>query len=351
MSKDIKIVAGPTHAQTQTQAQSQRPRLGRGLSSLIGAPSTFVSDAPVGTVPMGAVMDNGSRRAAAALPVPGDAIRQVEIADIAANPYQPRREFDPAELDELRQSIQQQGILQPLIIATGEAGSAAPYVLVAGERRLRAAKLAGLSQVPCVLRQATRQQMLEWALVENIQRTDLNPMEKAKSYRDYVDRFGLTAAQAAERLGQARPTVSNHLRLLELHADIQQAIASGQLSFGHAKILAGLTDAAAQLALATRIIQEGLSVRQVEGILASRGGNGDGQAAAGGADAAAAKPRPGRNKPPYIRDLEERLTQAIGTRVTIHPGRAKNSGRIVIDYYTLEDFDRIAAALGLAKET
>jgi ParB family chromosome partitioning protein len=316
----------------------QRPRLGRGLSSLINN-TTYASD------------DNEYKHVTGLSPLP-DAKQQdrlaqpgstgpveIRIDEIVPNPYQPRREFSSQELGELAQSITQQGILQPLIVtANDQPGAAAKYILIAGERRMRAAKLVGMATVPCVIRQATGQQMLEWALIENIQRSDLNPLERAMAYREYVDRFNLTVAQASERLGQPRTTVSNYLRVLELSSDVQLLIARGQLSFGHAKVLAGIVgNPNLQLELAQRAGKDDLSVRQLEGLISV--------AQAPAKDSPTA--RVSRSKPPYILDLQEQLTAAVGTRVTIIQGRSKNAGRIVIDYYSLDDFDRIAASLGL----
>ncbi len=263
---------------------------------------------------------------------------EIRIQEIAPNPYQPRREFAAEDLQELAQSITQQGVLQPLIVAANDQpGASARYTLVAGERRLRAAKMVGLATVPCVVRQATAQQMLEWALIENIQRSDLNPIERAAAFRDYIDRFNLTAQQAAERLGQPRTTIANHLRLIELSGEIQGMIAAGAVSFGHAKVLAGAMDRpAVQLELARRVQGEGLSVRQLEGLLAVGEGSSEVKAS-----------RVGRAKPPYVVDLQDRLTAAVGTRVTVVQGKAKNAGRIVIEYYNLDDFDRIAKSLGM----
>ena len=312
---------------------AQKPRLGRGLSSLIGK-TTFESD------------DKEYRHVTGLAPVaeakPADSAtgpREVRIDEISPNPYQPRREFAAEELQDLARSITQQGILQPLIVTTNDQpGAASRYILIAGERRLRAAKLVGLSTVPCVVRQATGQQMLEWALIENIQRSDLNPVERAMAYREYIDRFNLTVAQGSERLGQPRTTISNYLRILELQSDIQQMITGGRLSFGHAKVIAGIVgNTALQLELSKRVEKEDLSVRQLEGLIS----------ASQAAGQAAATTKAPRTKPPYVLDLQEQLTQAVGTRVTIVQGRSKNAGRIVIDYYSLDDFDRIAAGLGL----
>jgi len=321
-----------------------QPRLGRGLSSLIGNPAGIPADEhqyqpvaglpPVGSVPTATTLPPQQAE-------DDPASKQIPTDHIASNPFQPRREFDNEELNELANSIARQGILQPLIVAlSGPEGANAQYVLIAGERRLRAARQIGRETVPCLVRHATRQQMLEWALAENIHRADLNPMERAKAFREYVDRFGLAQIAAAEQLCLPRTTVANYLRLLELHRDIQQLIAEKALTFGHAKVLAGmLDDPDRQLALGRKVVSEGLSVRQLERLVRRQGGT-DTE----GAKTAAER---SRLKPPYIRDLEEQLTQSISTRVSIMPGRAKHTGRVVVEYYSLDDFDRIAAALGL----
>jgi ParB family chromosome partitioning protein len=316
---------------------ASRPRLGRGLSSLISH-STVSPPAQETAAP--------SYQPAALAPVqhrppPDHSPIEIPIADIGPNPHQPRREFHQQELAELADSITQQGILQPLVVTRAHGlQPEVPYVVVAGERRLRAARLAGLAKVPCIVRQASSQQMLEWALVENIQRSDLNPIDRAQAYRQYMDRFHLTQVQVAERLSQPRATVANYLRILELCDDVQGMLRDGQLSFGHAKVLAGLIgQPQRQIALARKAVEANLSVRQLEQLVG---------------DPAASPPPPApaerRAKPAYLRDLEERLTACVGTRVVLQPGRARHSGRMVIDFYSLDDFDRIAGRLGLTAE-
>ena len=321
-------------------AKTPRPRLGRGLSSLIvnSAPPPVVAAPEAQPQP---ATTEGTYMAVTAPTISADSIRKIAIEKISPNPYQPRRQFDPEQLSQLAQSISQQGILQPLVIAESVEGDGHPFVLIAGERRLRAAKQAGLAEVPCVVRKATRQQMLEWAIIENIQREDLNPVERALAYRDYMDRFTLSAADAAQKLGQPRTTVLNYLRILDLCDEIQKMLLDGTLSFGHAKVLAGVAgDPDRQIALAKRVIHETLSVRQLEALAAA--------APAAKQDAPA---RPTRIKAAYLRDLEEQLTRAVGTRVNILPGKAKNSGRLVVEYYSLDDFDRIVKGLGLTVES
>jgi ParB family chromosome partitioning protein len=313
----------------RTQHGGKSPRLGRGLSSLIV--NSAAEDA--GHYAPGRLASDGEAGRADGKPL------QVATAEIAANPYQPRRTFDEGQLNDLADSIRTQGILQPLVVTRSVRGDGErPYVLVAGERRLRAAQLAGLGVVPCVVREATGREMLEWALVENLQRADLNPIERARGYRQYMDRFDVGQAEVAERLSQPRSTVANHLRLLELCEECQEMLAAGDLSFGHGKVLAALIGSPGrQVELARRVVAEGLSVRALEEMLA---------AASEGADAPERRSR--ARRPPYLADIEERLAAAVGTRVRILPGRRKHSGRIVIEYYTLDDFDRISERLGVS---
>ena len=317
-----------------------KPRLGRGLSSLIGNPNELTQ--PDSETEYQPVTSNLPAEPAREINTPAIGANEIPADQISPNPYQPRKDFAEAELMQLAESIRQQGILQPLVVSLAKPGSKTPYVLIAGERRLRAARQAGLDAVPCVVREASRQQTLEWALVENIQRADLNPVERANAYRSFMDRFGLSQADAAERLGQPRATIANHVRLLELNEDVQKMLSSGTLTFGHGKVLAGIVGRTKlQLAMALRVIAKGLSVRDLEGMV-DREKPEDGKDRRG---------RKRRAKAPYVVDLEERLSQAIGTRTTIVPGRNSHTGRIVVEYYSLDDFDRITAALGLREDS
>jgi ParB family chromosome partitioning protein len=321
------------------RTKSRRPRLGRGLSSLIVNSADLADDRTyqhvTGLPPVGQFQLRRPQPA-------GEGMVQLPVADIGANPYQPRRDFDEADLAALADSIAREGILQPIVVAAaGEGDEEHRYRVVAGERRLRAARQAGLETVPCVVREATAQQMLQWALIENIQRTDLNPIERAEAYRAYVDRFDLTQAEAAEQLGQPRATVANYLRLLALPQSVQSRIAGGALSFGHAKVLASLTDEPErQERLARAAVDQGLSVRALEELIA-----------AGDAPGPPNAERVASSKPAYLRDLEAQLSEAVGMHVTIRPGRARHTGRVVIRYGSLDDFDRLTAALGAKLES
>lgn len=322
-------------------SRPSKNRLGRGMSSFKGLSNLIANSADVAD-PDATAASYASEPAPANASSASDAPpRELPIDDVAPNPYQPRRHFAPEALAELAESIRQQGLIQPLVVVPAHHDDAEkPFVLVAGERRLRAARQAGLTEVPCVVRSASPQQMLEWAIIENIHRADLNPLERAHAYRDYLDRFDLSQAQAAERLGLPRSTISNHLRILDLHPDVQDHIASGALSFGHAKVLAGLlNDPDRQAQLANQAADNGLSVRQLEALIESAKSSGAGDSD----DASSSKPA----KPPYLIDIEEQLTRVVGTRVQVKPGRGKHAGKIVIDYYSLDDFDRLAGRLGL----
>jgi ParB family chromosome partitioning protein len=306
-----------------------RPRLGRGLASLIRNSSQE---------------DNNYQSVSAAPPAPldgqhdGDGLRLVPLDRIGSNPSQPRRRFDQQLLDQLAQSLKLHGLIEPIVVSELPSTDGKHYQLIAGERRLRAAKLAGLADIPCIVRPSEPKSRLELALVENLHRDDLNPIERASAYRELMDTYGLTQEQVSQRVNQPRTTIANHIRLLDLCNEVQELVIGGALSFGHAKVLAGLAgDTRLQVKLAQRGVSEELSVRQLEEALAQ---------AAGGGPAAPAKAPP--TKAPYLGDLERQLCQAVGTKVSIRPGRAKHSGRIVIEYYSLEDFDRIAARLGAA---
>ena len=319
---------------TEARQPSHKPRLGRGLSSLISS-----------SVPPSEGSENyqavAEESAPPKTPHPVDASsskhRDIPIEQIAPNPFQPRQRFDPTDLGELAASIRQHGLIQPLVVAPAPGSAERPYALIAGERRLRAAEQAGVSAVACIVRQASPREMLEWALVENIHRKDLNAIERAEAYRAYIDQFRLTQADAAQRLGQPRATVSNYLRMLDLCDGARRLLIEGRLSFGHGKVLASLTGLPErQGELARRAAEGGWSVRQLaEAVEAGRAGP------------AGKKPKTETARPAYLADLEARLTEAVGTRVRIQPGRTRHTGRIVLDYYSLEDFDRISGAFGL----
>lgn len=315
-----------------------RPRLGRGLKSLINNPVGIISP----QVPTPAVTQE-SARSVVIEKVNGDhtALALVEIGLIDPNPHQPRAAMEPGALKELAASIKTSGVLQPIILKPilpkkGEIGKGR-YQLVAGHRRTEAAKLAGLTIIPAIIKhESTEEQQAEWALIENIQRQDLNPVERAKAYRTYIDTFHLTHIQAAQRLGEDRVTISNFLRIIDLNPGVQDLIARGLLSAGHAKVLAGVADKGRQDSLANRVVAEGLSVRKLEELVASP------EIAVGTTETTvSAHTRTLAAKSPHVVELEQDLSRKLGTKLRIFPSKRKNTGKIVIQYFSLDEFDRI----------
>ncbi len=250
---------------------------------------------------------------------------QIPIALIEPNPSQPRGEIQDESLQELADSIREHGILQPLILS--KEGDPEKYTLIAGERRLRAAKLVGLDFVPAMLRDATDQQRLEWALIENLQREDLTALEAAEAYQQLIDEFGLTHDQIASRVGKNRTTVTNTLRLLKLPESAREALTAGRISEGHARALLGLPSEKAQAAALQTILAQDLNVRQTEQLIHKLAGE---------------KPTPNASqsaKSPQISDIENVLRSALGTKVTLKHG--KKGGTLVIHYYSDEELDEL----------
>lgn len=251
---------------------------------------------------------------------------EIPLSRIARNPYQPRRVVDDAELERLAASIRDHGVLQPILVTETLDG----YQLVAGERRVRAARLAGLERIPAVVRQVADRDQLELALVENLQREDLNPMEQAHAYRQLVDEFAFTQEQLAARVSKARSSVANTLRLLDLDPAVQEAIADGRVSEGHARALGGL-DRARQVQLMLTVVARDLSVRQTEE-LARRLRETDPGPATGA-------PARLRRRDAELERVEEDLRRALGTKVSL--ARSRRGGRIVIEYYSDDELGRL----------
>jgi ParB family chromosome partitioning protein len=266
--------------------------------------------------------------AAGGRPAHDDGARLVAIDRIVPNPRQPRGKMDGNKLGELAASIKTHGLIQPLIVTETVDG----YMLIAGERRWRAAQLAGLEHVPVVIKETTSQDMLELALIENVQRADLNALEEAHAYRQLIDEFGLTQEAVAERVGKARTTVTNLLRLLTLPENIQAAVADGRLSGAHARALLPLGTAERQTAAMHQILRMGLSVRQTEAMVAAL--------------LAAERPpaRPRRQLSPELAELQDRFESALGTRVLIEKGN-QGGGRVVIYYYSDDDLNALFDAI------
>lgn len=291
-------------------------------------------------------------------------LSNLRLANITPNPNQPRKQFDEQGLAGLAESIKANGLIQPILVRRvpgPEAGPDARFQLVAGERRFRAAKIAGLAVVPAIIKSVQDDAMLELALVENIQRTDLNPMERANAYTALVKR-GLQQDVVAQRLGESRVTITNYMRLLDLPEEVQAMISDGQLTFGHAKALLALRKPVHQLRMAKIIVTDKWSVRDVEKLM-SRIPEGDDEPNAveellDAVEGAAIRdrtrikaPAPAQPaKPANIVSLEEKLTRRLGTRVTIRQSRRPNIGLVMIPYYDLNDFDRILDALDIPRD-
>jgi ParB family chromosome partitioning protein len=301
-------------------------RLGRGLSSLVSDvrhPTEEVAAEEIG-VPEPALGGHGRLSA-----------EVVSTEALSPNPFQPREHPSDASLISLAESLRTSGMIQP-ISARRISGR---LEIIAGERRWRAAQMAGLGSVPVIVREATDREMLEMALVENIHREDLNAIDRARAYRHYCDRFDLTGEEVARRLGEDRSTVANYLRLLDLGDEIKGMVAEGKLSMGHARCIVGVPDAPSRLRLAKATLAHGLSVRALESVARREK---VGRERAEGAEVRRME------KTPHLRDLEERLGMATGTKVTIVEGHRKGTGRLMIEYYSLDDFERISALLGVS---
>ena len=260
-----------------------------------------------------------------------ESLRAMPLDLIVANPYQPRAVWNENELEELADSIRANGVVQPIIVRPFEEG----YQLIAGERRFRASQLAGLEKIPAIVRQATDEQMLELALVENIHRTNLNPIERAKAYQNYVKTFSLTHAEAGQRLGENRSVVTNYLRLLDLPGEIQQMLTEGTLAMGHARAILALPNDDLKRKLANRAMAGRLSVREVEKLVRQNL-----------TETGQQKQKP-RQKAPHILDLENTLSSQLGTRVAIDTRKSGQRGKITIEFYSLREFERITERLGL----
>ena len=255
----------------------------------------------------------------------GEEIKQIAMESIEPNPYQPRITFDEDSLQELAASIEEKGVLQPITVR--EKGER--FELVAGERRWRAARMAGLKEIPALVRKLSDREIMEIALIENLQRQDLNPIEEAQAYGVLMQEFGLTQEEVAQAVGKGRPTVANRLRLLRLPGKVQEHIADGSLSPGHGKILVIMDEDRAN-SLAKRCIEENWSVRQLEEFLSSATGKGGRRKG---------KPHDKEVQSPVIREVEERLQGVLGTRVRIRDKKGK--GRIEVEYYSVEELNRI----------
>jgi ParB family chromosome partitioning protein len=331
-----------------------RPRggLGRGLGALIPTgpvqdAETVTAESEAGHVGAGPLAEATSPSPVAAAPavapeqqlspVPGARFAEIPVDAIMPNPKQPRQVFDEDALEELKASIQEVGFLQPIVVRQLDGEK---YELVMGERRWRAAQAVGRENIPAIVRDTRDDAMLRDALLENIHRANLNPLEEAAAYQQLLEEFGATHEELARRIGRSRPQISNTIRLLNLPPQVQRRVAAGVLSAGHARALLSLEGSEAQEQLALRIVAEGLSVRATEEIVAVA-------LADGPANSPAAKRR---SKPhaPALTDLADRLSDRFDTRVKVDIGRSK--GKITIEFATVDDLERIVGIIGVGQE-
>ncbi len=321
---------------------SKERRLGRGLEALLGR--TFSEPRQGQQLALHVPPDVAVTEATANASTGGPVAVGVDLID--RNPFQPRREFDEAEIAELAASLREHGLIQPLVVRrVGDR-----YQLIAGERRLRAATQAGWTEVPVQIRDADDRQVAEIAIVENLQRKDLNALEKAASFEQYLARYKCTQEELAGRLHIDRSTIANLIRLLELPAAVQVAIRSGTISQGHARALLPLGDEQEQIAFCERINTEGLSVRATEQMVQDQIQAADIGDANAGPDIAGRVARAARSRNQHIAALEQDLRQSLGAKVSIRQ-TAKGRGRIVIQFSNAEEFERIRAFLAGSNNT
>ena len=345
------------------KTRTKKPRLGRGLSSLMANPvsvqpppdtRTPTLDPADTADPTPPTRTTPAPAPAAESPDPGQAVRYIPVDAITPNPHQPRQTFDADSLDQLAASIRQDGLMQPIVVRPAPAPAPAPasgglpgapattppsedtYEIVAGERRWRAARLPELDRNPAIVRELSDRQVAEWALIENLQREDLDPIERGLAFRRLIDQFQLSHEQIADRVGLARPSVANLLRLLELPAYVQQAVRRSTLTAGHARALLPLDDQQAQAAMADRAVKAGWSVRTLEAAVRRAMEH----------EPTSTGPR-ARSRSPHLVDLEQQIARQLQTRVRLKPGRKKGSGSITIEYFNLDQFDDLLNRLGV----
>ncbi|MBI4116068.1 MAG: ParB/RepB/Spo0J family partition protein [Candidatus Omnitrophica bacterium] len=298
--------------------------LGRGLSSLI--PDSYINEN----------QESSSLGGTALSEKVVQGFELIPISDIAPNPDQPREGFSPEGIEELAMSIKEKGVLQPVIVKkriASEGVETKRYELVCGERRLKAALLSGLEKIPAIVKEIAQSDLLEWALVENIQREDLNPLEEARAFERLMVERSLSQEEIAKRVGKNRTTITNSVRLLRLPEEVLGCVRDGRLTAGHARALLGLFTADQQVQLSRKIVKEGLSVRQVEDTVAR--------------SARKRRARMARRLSPEIADLEVRLARLFGTEVRIFTSKNSKQGRIVIHYFSLDELDRILSQVSL----
>ena len=314
----------PTDSETETIAATEAPAVEESLAEGSTPEPEQPSEAPQDVEPVRQEL----------VSVPGAEFAEIPIHEIRENPRNPRTMFDDDELDELAYSLREVGVLQPVVvrpISVTEDGES--FELVMGERRWRAARLAGLTSIPAIIRETSDDDLLRDALLENLHRSQLNPLEEANAYQQLLEDFGCTQDELGERIGRSRPQITNTLRLLRLPALVQRRLASGALSAGHARALLSLDDPSLMEELAQRIVTEGLSVRAVERLVA-RGG-----------EQTATRTIRRSTYDPHVVDLTSRLSNRLETQVRIDVGKRK--GKITLEFTNLEDLERLVETMGL----
>lgn len=266
----------------------------------------------------------------------GEQVQDIKLTAIRANPYQPRRTFDQTALKELAASIEKSGVFQPIILRQPDP-QLERYELVAGERRFRASKLAKQSTIPAIVRTMSDEQMMEIAVLENLQREDLTPLEEAQAYQTLMEKLSLTQAQVAAKLGKSRPYIANYLRLLGLPAPIKEALNAGKLSMGQARTILSLKNKRQLTQLANRAVKQNLTVRQLEKIVAQMNGT-----------VKEKDQHKRQRKPVYIREAEDQLQSKFGTKVAVSQSRKRGSGKIEIPYSSNDDLTRILELLDIS---
>jgi ParB family chromosome partitioning protein len=305
--------------------------LGRGIGALIPTPDATEKRA-IDVFFDGAQQPEDSNL----LPVPGASFAHIDVNAIVPNPKQPRKEFEPEAFAELVHSIKELGVLQPIVVRPlGDRNGSPAFELIMGERRLRASKEAGLDKIPAVIRETADENLLRDALLENLHRSDLNPLEEASAYQQLLEDFGITQDQLAERIGRSRPKITNTIRLLKLPASVQRKVAAGVLSAGHARAILALTDEAAMTAMAEKVINQGLSVRNVEELIAIEKPS---------SQKAKVKRGTGHSD---LDSLAEEIGDKLGTRVRINIGLGK--GTLAIEFASVADLNRILDELGIER--
>lgn len=305
-----------------------KPALGRGLGALLGGASSAPKPPPLITAPAAEPASG-----AASVVDSRDRVERVALNRIRSSPFQPRKDFSDDALRELADSIKEQGIVQPLIVRNRGDG----YELIAGERRWRAAQLVGLAEVPVIVREADDRAVLELALIENLQRENLNPIEEAQGYSQLIEQFQLKQEEAAAKVGKSRAVVANAMRLLKLEPEIQTYVRDGRLSVGHAKVILGLTRVEEQKLAAEKVLRQSLNVRQTENLVAHL----QNRSAVGRGAKSTALPM----KDSHVAAVEQRLQERLGTKVDLRYRQGK--GAVQIHFYTDEDLERVLEILGV----